>query len=119
MLFVQSNSGGYALQFSQEDVRGTVFRYSSGTSNMLSYKIRQVTGESYGSFPYRELFAKTGMFSAVIEPDASGTFVNSSFCFASAYDWARFGVLYLNDGVVNGNRILPQGWVAYTRTPAR
>ena len=58
------------------------------------------------------------MYSAIMEPDPSGTFVGSSYCFASARDWARFGLLYLNDGVWNGERILPEGWVKYTTTPA-
>jgi CubicO group peptidase (beta-lactamase class C family) len=58
------------------------------------------------------------MYLSVIEQDASGTFVYSSFSFASARDWARFGLLFLNDGVWNGERILPEGWVKYTTTPA-
>ncbi len=58
------------------------------------------------------------MYSAIIEPDAGGTFVGSSYSFAAARDWARFGLLYLNDGVWNGKRILPEGWVKYTTTPS-
>ena len=58
------------------------------------------------------------MTSAILETDYSGTFVASSFMYATARDWARFGMLYLNDGMWNGNRILPEDWVSYTTTPA-
>jgi CubicO group peptidase (beta-lactamase class C family) len=58
------------------------------------------------------------MRSAVMEPDAAGTFVASSFMYATARDWARFGLLYLNDGAWNGERVLPDGWVAYSTAPA-
>ena len=69
-------------------------------------------------FAYEKLFHKIGMYHTLIELDASGTFVGSSYGYASARDWARFGLLYLNDGIWNGERILPEGWVRYTATPA-
>ena len=65
----------------------------------------------------QELFDKIGMYSALIEPDESGTFVGSSYAIASPRDWARFALLYLHDGVWNGERIFPEGWVEYTTTP--
>jgi len=75
--------------------------------------------EDYWTFPHTALFDKIGMHSAVMEPDAAGTFVGSSYCYATPRDWAKFGQLYLNDGLWEGERILPAGWVEYTYTPAK
>lgn len=97
---------------------GTVWKYSSGTSNIVSRIIRRVVGaEAYPGFPRRALFEPLGMRSALIEQDASGTFVGSSHCFATARDWARFGLLYAQDGVWEGKRILPEGWVKFSSSP--
>ena len=57
------------------------------------------------------------MRSAVIEIDPSGSVVGSSYTFATARDWARFGLLYLQKGRWQGQQILPPGWVGYSRTP--
>jgi CubicO group peptidase (beta-lactamase class C family) len=73
--------------------------------------------EYYYNFIYEELFDKIGMYSAILEPDSSGTFVGSSYAYATPRDWARFGLLYFNNGVWQGERILPEGWVEYTTTP--
>ncbi len=64
-----------------------------------------------------ELFTRIGMTSAEPRFDAAGHFIGSSFVFATARDFARFGLLYLRDGCWNGNRILPEGWVDYARAP--
>ena len=63
------------------------------------------------------LFDAAGMTSAFFEPDVSGSFIGSSFAFMTARDWARFGELHRRDGVWNGRRILPEGWVRYVTTP--
>ena len=117
MLFKESNMGGYAMRSSLRNSPGEVFNYSSGTANIISALIRKTVGEEeYYHFPYQQLFERIGMNSALMEVDGSGTYVGSSYCYASARDWARFGLLYLNDGVWNGQRVLPEGWVRWTRT---
>ena len=63
------------------------------------------------------LFSPIGMTSPEPKFDPSGTFIGSSFCFATARDFARFGLLYMRDGVWDGQRILPEGWVDYARAP--
>ncbi|HEY5826351.1 MAG TPA: serine hydrolase [Cyclobacteriaceae bacterium] len=118
MLFKKKDMGVYAATVPAKEESGKVFYYSSGTTNIISRIVRDKVGnENYYRFPYEELFHKLGMRSMVIEPDAGGTFVGSSYSFATARDWARFGLLYLNDGVWNGERILPEGWVTYSTTP--
>lgn len=120
MLFKKKDMGLYAADVPLKDEPGKVFYYSSGTTNIISRIIREIVGdEAYYKFPYEELFYKIGMNNIVVEPDAGGTFVGSSYSFAPARDWARFGLLYLQDGVWNGARILPEGWVNYSSTPAR
>lgn len=99
---------------------GQHFSYASGTTNLIA-RIQRQTFEDlqdYFAFPRKRLFAPLGMASAVIEPDVSGTFVGSSYMYATPRDWARFGLLYLQDGVWDGERILPEGWVDYSLTPA-
>ncbi|HPH47302.1 MAG TPA: serine hydrolase [Chryseolinea sp.] len=119
-MFIKSDDKGkYAANRKLKSSPNTVFQYSSGTSNILSRMIRQQVGdETYHAFPYEKLFYKIGMNNTIMEPDASGTFVGSSYTYATARDWARFGLLFLNDGVWNTERILPVGWVKYTTTPA-
>jgi CubicO group peptidase (beta-lactamase class C family) len=119
MLFKVADAGGYAAQSPAKQKPDSQFYYSSGTTNIISKIVRHAIGDgAYHSFPYRELFHKIGMENTTIEPDPSGTFVGSSFSYAPARDWARFGLLYLHDGIWNGERILPDGWVKYTSTPA-
>jgi len=77
-----------------------------------------VTQGAYFAFPRERLFNKLKMASAVLEPDESGVFVGSSYMYATPRDWARVGLLYLQDGVWEGERLLPEGWVDYSITPA-
>ena len=119
-MFIHSDDkGGYAAGKKQKYKPNEHFAYSSGTTNILSKIVRQTVGDKdYYRFAYEKLFNKIGMNHALLEPDGSGTFVGSSYGYASARDWARFGLLFLNDGIWNGESILPEGWAAYSSTPA-
>ncbi|MDE2509608.1 MAG: serine hydrolase, partial [Elusimicrobia bacterium] len=118
MLFDGPDAGGFAASRPLAHAPGTHWQYASGTTNILSLIARRKLGESdYPFWPRRALFDPLGMRSAVLETDASGTFVGSSFLFATARDWARFGELHRLDGVWAGRRILPEGWVTLVTTP--
>jgi CubicO group peptidase (beta-lactamase class C family) len=120
MLFGIFDTAGFTASKPLEVEPDSRWRYISGSTNLVCRIMRDALGGSlahYFAFPRRALFDKIGMRSAVIEPDFTGTFVGSSFSYATARDWARFGLLYLQDGVWAGERILPEGWVKYTTTP--
>jgi CubicO group peptidase (beta-lactamase class C family) len=117
MLFNRPDTAAFAANRPLDAQPGTTWNYASGTTNILSAIARRVVGEAgYPSWPRHALFAPLGMTSAIIEPDASGTFVASSFMLATARDWARFGQLYLQDGVWERRRLLPPGWVSFSTT---
>lgn len=120
MLFGTHDTAAYAASQPLETEPDSKWSYSSGTANILSRLVRHTIGGTsadYFAFPRRALFNRIGMRSAIMEPDASGTFVGSSFMYATVRDWARFGLLYLQDGVWEGTQILPEGWVDYSRRP--
>tara|TARA_R110002072_G_scaffold269868_3_gene429690 strand:+ start:246426 stop:247922 length:1497 start_codon:yes stop_codon:yes gene_type:complete len=120
MLYTTGDTAGFTLNKPLAEEPGSTFYYSSGTTNIISRINRQVFNnfQSYFNFPQERLFSKLGMNSAVMEADASGTFVGSSYMYATPRDWAKIGLLYMQDGVWNGERILPEGWVEYSLTPA-
>jgi hypothetical protein len=121
MLFGTGDAAGYAARKPLAAPPGQRWSYSSGTTNILARALRGAVGGAeadYQLFPRRALFELLGMTSAVIEPDAAGTFVGSSLMFATARDWARFGLLFLQDGIWEGRRVLPEGWVTFSVTPA-
>lgn len=99
---------------------GTHWLYSSGTTNILARALSLVlgkTGDAFRQYMFDELFDPIGMRSPQPVFDKAGSFVGSSFCYCTARDFARFGYLYLRDGMWNGTRVLPEGWVDYARTP--
>ena len=95
------------------------WNYSSGTTNLLSRFIRNQfqTHQEYLDFWYAELIDKIGMDSMIIETDISGNYVGSSYAWATARDWAKFGLLYLHNGNWNGEQLLNSSWVHYSKTP--
>lgn len=96
---------------------GTTYNYSSGTTNLVSGVVRRVLGggEAYRTFLERRLFGPVGMTTAEPRFDEAGTWIASSYVYATARDMARFGTLYLRDGMWDGQRILPDGWVDHAR----
>jgi CubicO group peptidase (beta-lactamase class C family) len=99
---------------------GSFFYYSSGTTNIVSACLGRALGArgpAMEAFMRERLFDPLGMASAQPRFDPAGTFIGSSFCFATPQDFARFGLLYLRDGMWEGRRALPEGWVDYARTP--
>ena len=118
MLFGAKNAASVAIAAPATAKPNEVWSYSSGTTNILQAIIRRqfATLGDYIAYPYQRLFGKLGMTSAVLETDASGVFVGSSFMYATARDWAKFGQLYLQDGIWQGQRLLPEGWVTYSST---
>jgi CubicO group peptidase (beta-lactamase class C family) len=117
MLYVERDMGAFAERASLAAPPGTRFEYTGGNTLILSRIIRDAVGgrgEDVLGFARRELWEPLGMRHTTLELDATGTPVGSTYVLAPTRDWARFGLLYLNDGVVDGRRLLPEGWVAYS-----
>ena len=116
----KTDVAAFAANFPLEAAPDTVWSYSSGTSNLVARAAALALGakgEAFESFMRTELFDPIGMKSPIPKFDDAGTFIGSSFCFCTARDFARFGLLYMRDGIWDGRRILPEGWVDYARTP--
>ena len=120
MLYIEGDIYNYLTDFKTEFEPGTYWEYSSGVSNLLSGLLRQVIGneQQYHLFPFNALAGPIGMNHFVMETDAAGNFIGSSYSHATAREWARFGQLYLNHGVWNGKRIFPGDWSTFVSTPA-
>ena len=116
MLYLYNDMAGFAVKAAMIAPPGTRWAYSSPSTQILARIIRDITGgpEQTLAFAWRELFNPLGMRTVTLEFDGSGTLQASTYMLASARDWARFGLLYLNDGVVGGKRILHEDWVAYS-----
>lgn len=120
MLYEANDMAAFAYNKPLQYKPDSLWYYSSGTTNIVSYLIRKKLNNDslYYAFPRSELFNPTGMRSVIFETDAAGTFAGSSYLYASMRDYVRFGLLYLNNGNWLGNQILPVGWVKKTLEPA-
>lgn len=115
MLFDTDNTANFAKK---QPLGEPLFNYSSGTTNMVTQILRDKFSnlDSFMLFPYEQLFNKLGMHTATIETDESGLFIGSSYMYASARDWMKFGRLYLNNGNWQGEQLFPDDWVKFTTT---
>jgi CubicO group peptidase (beta-lactamase class C family) len=106
----------YAASQPLEHAPGAFWSYASGTTNIVARLAGQTAGD-LKNFMWERLFGPLGMKSPIPKFDAAGTFIGSSYCFATAHDFARFGLFYLRGGIWEGRQLLPAGWVDYARTP--
>ena len=113
----QGDVAAYAEARPLAHAPGAVFNYSSGTSNIVAATLGRTvgTGDDARRFVLDRVLHPIGMRSADPRLDAAGTFVGSSYVYATAQDWARFGTLHLRDGTWDGRRVLPEGWVDHGR----
>jgi len=116
MLYLHNDMAGFAAKAPLIAPPGTRWAYSSSTTQLLARIIRDAVGgpEQTLALAWRELFNPLGMREVTLEFDGTGTLQGSMYMLASARDWARFGLLYLNDGVLGGKRILHEDWVDFS-----
>lgn len=120
MLFMSPSAAQVALESPQAHPAGRHFSYSSGTTNLLSRLAFERVGgsaQAQANFFHREIARPLGLEATTFEADDSGIFVGSSYLYAPARDWARFGQLLIDDGRVGGQRLLPVGWVKRATRP--
>jgi CubicO group peptidase (beta-lactamase class C family) len=120
MKFMETDMAAFAEAAALATPPGSAWNYHDGNYLILSHLIRNAVGGTPADvvrFAQTELFGPLGMRHVVMQFDGAGTPEGSSEMLASARDWARFGLLYLNDGVIGGKRILPDGWVDYSARP--
>lgn len=116
MLYREPDMGGYVAGQPLAHDPGTYQQYSSGSHTLLCSILAKQTGQG-ANLPRTEIFAPLGLSSAVLEPDAVGTPVCSSYMWATPRDWAAIGQFALQDGVWNDERLLPEGWMTESTTP--
>ena len=117
MLYLEPNAAGFAGDQPLQHPPGEVWSYSSGTANILSRIVQDAAGKLGATVARAKLFDPLGLTSATIETDEDGTLVGSSYMYATARDWARYGQFLLQGGVWQGQELLPAGYVAMMATP--
>ena len=120
MLHQEEDMGLFALSKPLMVKPGTHWYYSSGSTNIVMRYLRGKfsSDQAFWTYIRERLFTPLGIWNACFEPDMTGTPVGSSYLYVTARDYARFGQMFLDDGCVAGERILPEGWVDYSVTPA-
>ncbi|MDO9489656.1 MAG: serine hydrolase [Sphingomonadaceae bacterium] len=116
IMFAKPNMAAAAASRPLKATPRTVWTYSDGNTAILGRLIRERTGGPLEAqvFARRELFDRLGMGPVTLETDASGSPIGATQIYASARDWARLGQLFLDNGLVAGHRVLPDGWVNYS-----
>jgi CubicO group peptidase (beta-lactamase class C family) len=117
MLYLQPDMAKFAAAPPPAHPPGEVWAYSSGTALLLSHIAEQAEGHDLAQFIRSRLFGPIGITTAIIEPDEHGTLVGSSYMYATARDWARYGQFLLQEGTWQGQELLPAGYVAMMAAP--
>ncbi len=119
MLYLEPDMANFSADMPLTDAPGVAYNYSSGSPVILARIWQDAVGggDVAANWPRTALFGPLGMDSAVMEMDEAGTFVGGSYMYATARDWARFGQFLLQDGIWNGQRLLPWGYVTMMQTP--
>lgn len=115
MLYLEDDMGAYVASQSAAHRPGTYQQYSSGSTTLLCDILAKRTGEG-ASLVRTELLNPLGLSSAVVEPDAAGTPVCSSYMWATPLEWSAVGQFALNDGMLDGKALLPEGWMKQSTT---
>lgn len=115
MLYAEPDMAGFVASKPLAHAPGSFQQYSSGSTTLLCSVLTAKAGKG-PNLPREELFAPLGLSSAVLEVDGSGNPVCGSYLWATPRDWARIGKFALDDGVVDGKRLLPEGWMKRSTT---
>ena len=117
MLYLQPDMAQFASSQPLVHPTGRFWSYSSGTANILARIVQDAAGPLGAAVAAEKIFKPLGMASATLETDEDGTLVGSSYMYATARDWARYGLFLLQDGVWRGQEMLPLGYVAMMASP--